>query len=156
MTTSDVQVYSYVTDDGRRISVSFGAFGDLVKERRVDVSVTVDDVERLHASGHWTIPANVPLGEWFVHAVMSCLVTHMVDWTSRMILLNLLTRAGADEVQLVPVDDRHISELTDAQAEWWNEDANDSVVDHLIKVSLPLAEKMVEEYPQLRIKKENH
>lgn len=156
MTTSDVQVYSYVTDDGRRISVSLGAFGDLSKERRVDVSVTVDDVERLHASGHWVCLPTVPLGEWFVHAVMSCLCTHMSEWNMFHMIQNLLTMANADDVQMVPIDDRHISELTDGQAEWWNDDANDSVVDHLIKVSLPLAEKMVEEYPQLRINKENH
>lgn len=156
MTTSDVQVYSYVTDDGRRISLSFGAFGDLCKERRVDVSVTVDDVERLHASGHWTLPAGVPLGEWFVHAVMGCLCQHMQEWVLRMMLQNLLTMANADDVQLVPIDDRHISELTDEQAEWWNEDGSDSVVDYLIQLSIPLAEKAVEEYPQLRINKENH
>lgn len=156
MNTSDVQVYSYVTDHGRRISVTLATFGEIEEDRKVDVSIMVDDVEQLHSSTHWHVPPGVPLGEWLIYAIMQCLCDHMAAHCMFQLLQNLLAKANADEVQMVPIDDRHIAELTDTQAEWWNGDENHILVDYLIEKSSPLAEKAIEEYPQLRVNKENH
>lgn len=154
MNTSDVKVYSYVTDTGRRISVSMALFGEIEKDRKVDVSITIDDVERLHSSTHWHIPPGVPLGEWLINGVMGCLCDHMEAYTRFQLLENLLATANADNVQFIPIDDRHIAELTDEQAEWWNEDDNHPLVDYLLTQVRPAAQAILEQYPQLRANKE--
>lgn len=155
MNTSDVQVYDYVTDNGRKISVSLATFGEIEKDRKVTVSVVVDDVERLHTTDHTHCPPGVPLGEWLIYGVLNCLCDHMMQWCMFQTLHNLFAMANADEVQFVPIDDRHIHELTDDQAEWWDGDDNHPLVDYLFERVTPLAEQMLEQYPQLRANKEN-
>lgn len=156
MNTSDVQVYDYVTDDGRRISVSLATFGELKKDRSADVSITVDGVERMHTSGHTRVPANIPMGEWLIYGVLNCLCIHMAQYSVFQILENLMAMALADEQQSIPIDDRHISELTDEQAAWWNEDPNHPLVDYLYSQVRPAAEQAIDKYPQLRMNEENN
>jgi hypothetical protein len=131
MNTSDLQVYDYVTDAGRRVSISLGTFGEIEKRRTVDASITVDGVERLHTSGHVSCPEGVKLGEWTVYCLLNCLSTHMAKYNMFQMLNNLLSMANADDLQLVPVDDRHIAELTDQQAEWWNDEANIELIEYI-------------------------
>lgn len=154
MNTSDVQVHDYVTDDGRRISISLATFGDVDADRKVTASVVVDGVERLHST-HWRCPAGVELGEWLIFSVMQCLCSHMVEYYMYEIMNNLLTKANGDEVETVPIDDRHIPELTDEQMEWWNDDGNHPLVDYILAKVKPAAEKAAKENPQLRANKEN-
>lgn len=156
MNTSDVQVYDYVTDDGRRISVSLATFGELKKDRNADVSITVDGVERLHTSGHTRVPANIPMGEWLIHGVLDCLCTHMAQYSLFQLLNNLMSMANADEQQFIPIDDRHISELTDDQAAWWDEDLNHPLVDYLYSQVRPAVQEALDKYPSLRVNKENN
>jgi hypothetical protein len=155
MNTSDVQVYDYVTDDGHRIAVSLATFGEVDKRRKVDVSITVDGVERLHTGTHYSCPAGVPLGEWMVYGVLNCLCTHMEQFGTFQLLNNLFSMANADEVKFIPIDDRHISELTDAQAEWWNEGDNHTIVDYIYDKVRPIAKQAIEQYPQLQNKENN-
>jgi hypothetical protein len=153
--TSDVQVYDYVTDNGRRISVALGTFGEIEKDRTVDVTITVDGVERLHMSDHTKCPAGVPLGEWLIHPICMCICVHMEYYSLFQMMQNLLSMANADELQLIPLDDRHISQLTDEQAEWWNEDSNHPLIDYLIDQARPAAEQALRDYPILGTTKEN-
>ena len=156
MNTTDVQVYDYVTDDGRRISISLAAFGEVDKDRTVNVSIVVDDVERLHTTNHTRCPANIKMGEWLIHGVLNCLCIHMEQFQMFQLMNNLMFMANADEPQLVPIDDRHISELTDQQAEWWNEDANHPLVDYLFEKVRPAVVEAVKNYPHLRTNKESN
>lgn len=156
MNIADVQVHDYVTDDGRRISVSLGTSGEVSTRRQVDVSITVDGVERFHTSTHYSCPEGIPLGEWLVYGVLNCLCTHMEQWNVFQVLHNLLATANGDEVQFVPIDDRHIQELTEEQAEWWNEDDNHHLVDYLYEQVKPAALEALDQYPQLRANKENN
>lgn len=154
MNTSDVQVYDYVMDDGRRIQMTYALFGEIEKDRRVTATITVDGVERFHATSHFNLPAGVPLGEWFGYCVTSCLMRHLTEYVMFMIMNNLMTMANGDEVEMMPVDDRHVSELTDERAEWWTEEENQSIIPYLHQKLNPLADKALDEYPQLH--KENN
>lgn len=156
MNTTDVQVYSYVTDTGRRISVSMGLFGEIDKDRRVTASITVDDVERFHSTSHYNLPAGVPLGEWMGYAVICCLAKHLAGYAMWHIMQGLMHMANADDVQMLPIDDRHISELTDEKAEWWTREENLDILPYLHDKLDPLIEKAIEEYPQLRKNEENN
>lgn len=155
MNTSDVHVFDYVTDDGRRVAVSLATFGEIDKRRRVDVSITVDGVERLHTNTHYSCPAGVPIGEWLVYGVLNCLCTHMEKYGVFQVLNNLFSMANGDELKFIPVDDRHIQELTDEQAMWWDEGDNHTIVDYLYEQVRPAAEAAIEKYPQLQNKENN-
>ncbi len=155
MNAGDVQVHDYMTDDGRSIKVMLVTYGDVDKDQTVGVSIQVDGVERLQTGTHFTCPAGVPLGEWLIHGVLNCLCIHMEQWNVRDLLSNLLTMANADDNHFMPIDDRHITELTDEQAAWWNEDLNHPLVDYLYEQVRPAALKALDEYPQqLRANKE--
>ena len=148
MQVPDVEVYSYVTDDGVQIQVSVAVSGDPGKDRRASASIYVDGVERLHADTHFVLPKGVPLGEWFVKAVVNCLCRHMIGWCEYHIFNNLLSMATADDPQPLPTDDRHITELTEAQSEWWSD--NLEISQYLDSRTRELADQMAEKYPQLR------
>lgn len=156
MNTPDVQVYDYVMDNGRRIQISLATSGDLTERRKVDLSIIVDGVERLHTNGHVSCPEGVPLGEWIVHEQLHCLSIHMAKYSMFQMLNNLFSMTTADDFQFVPIDDRHITELTDEQAEWWNEDANIDVIEYLYDRVEPAANKAVVDYPQLKVQSEEN
>jgi hypothetical protein len=155
MNTSDVQVYTYVTDDGHHISFSLAAWGELTEDRRVDVTIMVDGVERLHTSGHTRLPAGTRIGEWLIQGVLQCIGQHMDDYNRFHLLANLFAMANSDDPAEFPTDDRHISELTNEQAEWWNEDGARSIGRYVLNQIRPAVLKILEEHPHLREDKEN-
>lgn len=154
MNTTDVQVYDYVMDDGRKISISLSLFGEIEKDRRVVATIMVDDVERFHTATHFRLPAGVPLGEWMGYAVISCLIQHVRGYAIWGIMNTLMVMANADEAEHMPIDDRHISELTDEKAEWWTEPENQNIIPYLHHKLGPAIDVAIAEYPQLN--KENN
>lgn len=154
MNTSDVTVYSYMTDDGHRVSFSFGVWGSVDEDRKVDVSIVVDGVERMHTSGHTRLPAGLKLGEWLIFGVLRCLGEHMDEYNRFQLMDNLLSMAMADRMNTYPVDNRHISELTNEQAEWWNLDEARATGRYVLDQIKPAVEEAFNNYPQLRANKE--
>ena len=143
---TDVQVHDYVTDDGKRIAISLAVHGDPTTRRTCDMTVMVDDVERLRLKDHLGLPENIALGEWIAYGGFSCLMKHL-----RALALWDSSGQGR-QGEPMPMFGRHIDELTDDGARWWDE--NLDILTHLQEQLEPAVDAILEVHPELGTRKD--